>query len=87
MVIKMKINITVGDAHYTATLNNNDAAAAFYSMLPLTPDMSELNGSAKYFYMESRLPSRASCVRESRIESDYRAAQLSAVPLPAGVIF
>lgn len=58
----MDITITLGDRTYGASLYDNSAAAAFYSMLPMTLDMSELNGNEKYFYLDSRLPATAGSV-------------------------
>lgn len=43
-----KMKITVGIKTFTATFQNNAAAAAFKEMLPLTLDMNELNGNEKY---------------------------------------
>ncbi|MBD5145114.1 MAG: hypothetical protein HDT21_04275 [Ruminococcus sp.] len=51
-----KIKITAGDKSFTAVLYDNDAANAFDEMLPLTLDMSELNGNEKYFYLSDNLP-------------------------------
>ena len=51
-----KIKITAGDKSFTAVLYDNDAANAFAEMLPLTLDMSELNGNEKYFYLSNDLP-------------------------------
>lgn len=39
------MNITIENTTLTATLENNDTAKAFVSQLPLTVDMSELNGN------------------------------------------
>ena len=36
-------------------------AEAFGSLLPMTLDMSELNGNEKYHYLSSSLPTDASC--------------------------
>lgn len=49
------ITVTAGDASFTAVLYDNETAQAFYDMLPLTLDMSELNGNEKYFYLDEPL--------------------------------
>lgn len=49
------INITVGNATFTATLEDSETAKAFVKQLPLTVDMSELNGNEKYNYLTSNL--------------------------------
>ena len=55
-----KMKITIGSAVFTATLNNNATATAFKAMLPLTLNMSELNGNEKFYYFSSTLPTNAS---------------------------
>ncbi|SMQ81614.1 Cyclophilin-like [Bacillus sp. OV166] len=42
------INILVGNKTFTATLEDNDTAKALVKQLPLTVDMSDLNGNEKY---------------------------------------
>lgn len=49
------INITVNNTTFTATLEDNDTAKALVKQLPLTVDMSELNGNEKYNYLSSNL--------------------------------
>lgn len=56
------IKITVGSAVFTATLNDNAAANAFKNLLPLTIDMSELNGNEKFYYLDDSLPTEATNV-------------------------
>ncbi len=51
-----KVKITVGDKSFTAVLYDNETADAFAEMLPMTLDMSELNGNEKYFYLSDNLP-------------------------------
>lgn len=55
-----QLKITVGQASFTATFADNATAAAFKSRLPLTLNMSELNGNEKYFYLPESLPAAAS---------------------------
>jgi len=50
-----KMKITVGAKVFTATLNDNETAKAFKAMLPLTVNMSELNGNEKYFDLSKSL--------------------------------
>lgn len=54
-----RVNVQIGNESFTIILYDNDAAAAFAEMLPLTLDMSELNGNEKYFYLDSDLPAMA----------------------------
>lgn len=49
------MNMTIGSTTFTATLEDNDTAKAFAKQLPLTVDMSELNGNEKYNYLSSNL--------------------------------
>ena len=56
----MKLKITVGRNSFSATLYNNATATAFKAKLPLTINMSELNGNEKYFDLPDNLPTNAS---------------------------
>lgn len=51
----MKLHIKIGNETFTANLYDNAAARELIEKLPMTLDMSELNGNEKYFYMESPL--------------------------------
>lgn len=55
-----KMKITIGSAVFTATLNNNATAKAFKARLPMTINMTELNGNEKYFDLLNALPANAS---------------------------
>lgn len=50
------MKITIGSSVYTAILYDNATANAFKAMLPMTLNMSELNGNEKYFYFSNTLP-------------------------------
>jgi hypothetical protein len=52
--------IKVGSGTFNATLQQNATAAAFIDLLPLTVNMTELNGNEKYFDLSDRLPTNAS---------------------------
>ncbi len=55
-----KMKITIGSAVFTATFYDNATATAFKAMLPLTIDMSELNGNEKFYYFPTTLLANAS---------------------------
>ena len=55
-----KMKIKIGSTVFTATLNNNATANAFKAMLPLTINMSKLNGNEKFYYFSTALPANAS---------------------------
>jgi hypothetical protein len=55
-----KIKITIGTVVFTATLYDNPSAAAFKAMLPLTINMTELNGNEKYYDFPNPLPTNPS---------------------------
>ena len=46
----MTINITIGDKVFRADIETSETGKAFLARLPLTLDMSELNGNEKYCY-------------------------------------
>ena len=52
--------MTVGERRFAITLTNNAAARAFAAQLPLTLDMSELNGNEKHASLPKALPVNAS---------------------------
>ena len=54
-----KMTITIGNIVFTATLYNNATAAAFKARLPLTINMTDLNGNEKYFDLPNALPANA----------------------------
>lgn len=55
-----KLKITVNSQTFTATLLDNNSAKAFKEMLPLTINMTELNGNEKYFDLLKSLPTNSS---------------------------
>jgi hypothetical protein len=55
-----KMRIKIGTYTFTATLYDNATSAAFKSLLPMTINMSELNGNEKYFDLSANLPTSAS---------------------------
>src|SRR5688572_14933555 len=52
--------MTVGERRFAITLTDNAAARAFAAQLPLTLDMSELNGNEKHAELQKALPANAS---------------------------
>jgi len=54
------ITITIGNNHFTATLESNAAATEFKKMLPLTINMNDLNSNEKFFDLFNNLPANAS---------------------------
>lgn len=59
-MIKGEIKITVNSQVFSATLLNNNSAKAFKEMLPLTINMTELNGNEKYYDFPNNLPTNSS---------------------------
>ena len=53
------MTITINGQTFLATLYDNETAAALKAKLPLTLDMSELNGNEKYNYLPFSLPTDA----------------------------
>ncbi len=56
----MNLKITIGTNTFTASLYNNKTATAFKTRLPMTINMTELNGNEKYFDLPNSLPANAS---------------------------
>lgn len=56
---EQQIQVIVGDKTFMATLADNATAEAFRELLPLTLNMTELNGNEKYNYLNVNLPADA----------------------------
>ena len=56
----MKLKITIGANTFFATFYDNATATAFKAKLPMTINMSELNGNEKFFDLPNNLPAKAS---------------------------
>ena len=52
-----KMILSVGEKELSITLEDNDTVTALKELLPITLDMSELNGNEKYYYLDDSLPS------------------------------
>jgi hypothetical protein len=52
--------MTIGERRFAITLTDNAAARALATQLPLTLDMSELNGNEKHANLPDALPANAS---------------------------
>ena len=55
----MEINITIGSHTFVAEIEDTQTGRAFVSRLPMTLNMSELNGNEKYYYLDESLPTAA----------------------------
>lgn len=53
---ELSIMVTIGEEVFGATLLDSEAARALGARLPLTLEMSDLNGNEKYFYLDESLP-------------------------------
>ncbi len=54
----VKIQITVGNKNFSASLYDNETTRALIARLPMTVDMIELNGNEKYYHLPDRLPAK-----------------------------
>jgi hypothetical protein len=57
---ELRVGMTVGERRFAITLADNAAARAFAAQLPLTLEMSELNGNEKHAELPKPLPANAS---------------------------
>src|SRR6187431_2759078 len=57
---ELRMWMSVGERRFAITLTDNAAARAFAAQLPLTLDMSELNGNEKHAELPRALPAKAS---------------------------
>ena len=51
--------ITVGNKVFTGKLYNNETTQALISKLPMTINMTELNGKEKYYHLSENLPAKS----------------------------
>jgi hypothetical protein len=51
------LRLTVGNKVFSAKFYENQTTRTLVELLPLTIDMSELNGNEKYYYLSNKLPS------------------------------
>jgi hypothetical protein len=56
----MKMKITIGSNTFNGTLYNKATTTAFKAKLPMTINMTELNGNEKFFDFSDNLPTNAS---------------------------
>ncbi len=61
-----QIKIKISSNTFRATLEDNATADAFKALLPMTVDMSELNGNEKLYRLPANLPVNASNPRTIR---------------------
>ena len=62
---EIKINLTINNKTFSATLENNVTTRELISMFPMTLNMSELNSNEKYNYLDTDLTTNSS--RQSKI--------------------
>lgn len=62
----LRLNIKIGEQNFTATLYDNQTTRELMNQLPLTINMSELNGNEKYYYFNDNfttLPERVGTIK------------------------
>ena len=55
-----RMRVIVGGKTFLATIDDSATGEAFMNLLPMTIDMTELNGNEKYYYLSDNLPKNAS---------------------------
>ena len=53
-----QMKIRIGSKNFIAVLDDNATAAAFKALLPMTVEMTELNGNEKYARLSGNLPTK-----------------------------
>lgn len=53
------MNIKINNKDYSIILENNETVKALTEKLPMTINMSELNGNEKYYYLSDSLPQKS----------------------------
>src|SRR5947209_1684690 len=54
-----QIKVTIGSKNFIAILDDNATSAAFRALMPMTLEMTELNGNEKYVRLPGNLPTKA----------------------------
>lgn len=52
------MQISIGNRHFSVALKDNETVRALMDKLPMTVNMSELNGNEKYVYLPVSLPAK-----------------------------
>ncbi len=60
--VSMSVNIEINGKSFKAELFDNETSRALLQKLPLTVNMTELNGNEKYYYLDSPLPADSQSV-------------------------
>ena len=63
----LKADIIIGDKTFTAELHNNEDTQSFIKSLPLSMDMSDVNGNEKAYDLKFELPS-TNIIKPEKIE-------------------
>lgn len=58
--MESKIRIIIGSNTFIVTLSNSATATAFKALLPMTINMTELNGNEKFYDLSTKLPTDTS---------------------------
>lgn len=51
-----QVTLQIGETAFTVKLEDNETAAAFLELFPMTLTMDELHGNEKYYYLDESLP-------------------------------
>ena len=76
-----QIRIIIGNASFTATLEDNTTARAFRASLPITVNMTEQAGNEKFYYLPTALPTSTVTRNNLRRRPDAMGQQLSRLVL------
>ena len=58
------VKVVINEKEYLIKLEDNETVTSFINMLPIELNMNELNGNEKYVYLDNKLPTNTSNLKQ-----------------------